>query len=154
MTARSSIFSVLLALVVTLACSRNKGPASGGLEVVQIPGSDTACTQHRLPRSGALELVGSQAQVRTRVSIEELGSGRTARRQLPADLYTVSWVPAAQAEAAHPDATWLLPKPGVLVVVPGQVTRLSVRTLPAECSWLDEAEAQENAANSPSRGHS
>lgn len=129
---RSQAVNGLIALAMGLgmsivACQVDGGiPRRGHIEL-GIDNSEASCLDGSLD-AGSLVLTSLQDGAETSLSAQTLCES-TIRRELPAGLYFVSWYGAPDDDTS---ARWSVRDRSVLGVLPGDVTRVSVRVLPQE----------------------
>ena len=133
---RSSFFrpaAIFLVAVAASACNAIETPSAG--ELVVVPrGPDDECVT--VP--GRLRLDGMQAGSAT-VSGVELCGNPVVRRELPAGLYSASWQPESDPDAAAASDVWELRDPAIINVLPGQITILRVRQIDSDAQLLSRA---------------
>ena len=129
---RSQAVNGLIALAMGIgmsfvACQVDGGISRRGHIELGIDGAEASCIDGSLG-GGSLLLTSLESGAETLLSTQILCTS-TIRRELPAGLYHVSWYAVPEDDTSP---LWLVRDRTVLGVLPGDVTRVSVRIRPQE----------------------
>jgi len=121
----NGLIALAMGLGMTLvACQVDGGKPRHGRIELAVDSGEASCLDGAL--AGGLVLTNMQNGSETLLPAQVLCTS-TIRRELPAGLYSVSW---CSAELDDTSAHWQVRDPVVIGVLPGDVTRVSVRTTP------------------------
>lgn len=129
----------------TLGCA-HPGPGDGDatpsvpgyLEVVMRGPGASRCDSAPLATDG-IELRSFDRRSTVTLTAAELSLGRSARRELPAGLYSVTWLSTRSPWDPLAEG-WRLHEPVVLGVLPERVTRLDIDWVAGPCPLLARRE--------------
>jgi len=123
----NGLIALAMGLGMTLVACQVDGekPRQGRIELA-IDNGEAACLDGAL--AGGLVLTSMENGSETMLPAQTFCTA-TIRRELPAGLYSLSWCTGPLDDTS---AHWQVRDPIVLGVLPGDVTRVSVRTLPEE----------------------